>query len=259
MSVTYLYVVEGYNPSNYIPHRAACFGELLENETHSFSGIRGTKDIYHIRFGGSNRVTHIRVFPDISKTFSEEVVGWMQALVKERPIAFAPVTQINEKFIEISTDCPADLFWFCLNTLRLIFDPNYNFQNSFGPKLIGAIGVWRASILMFGCSFLQQLTGKPSFHGFHNSQYWTLLWCPALTNIEFAKTLHLTPEVLFNHYPPLEYHGSLYEPGGDDEGILVEVMQEKYRPKHFTFPDLLKELEISDVELDEMKSILSWS
>lgn len=259
MSVKYLYVVEGCDPSNYTPNRAACFGDFLENATHTSYGRNGTKNLYHLRFGEGKRITHIRVFSDEARTFTDEVVGWMRDLVKERPVAFAPVTQISEDFIEISTDCPADLFWFCLNTLRLIFDPNYNFQNSFGPRLIGAIGVWRASILMFGCTFLQQFGGKPSFYSFHNSKYLTLLWCPGLTNLEFARTLYITPEALFNHYPPLEDHGSLYEPGGDDEGILVEVMQEKYRPKHFTFPDLLKELEISDVELDEMKSILSWS
>lgn len=239
-------------------HRDVCFGFLLENESITMLNKDGNR--MGVRFSYSNPVTAVRVFSPAMKggksiPFTAEEMALMKALKETSPEVFEPVS-FGEDYLEISTDCPADQFWFCLNGMRILYDPyfnSYRFFEVFPP----IIGLWKTFLIVGGYCFSQAFNAKiPSVaQGFYPT--WTCVWAPQSTNLDFAATLYTNPMALLHQMDDINNAAPLHG-DSEDNGIMTETMQERFKRKPFTFEAFLDVLEITPEQKQEMSQFLKW-
>ena len=172
MSVQVQYIRDDVDAEKSPTHREVCFGFLLENEPIVMEKKVGGRVWFN--FDHNKPVTAVRVFSPAMKNgrtipFTEQEMNLMKALKEASPEVFEPVS-FGEDYLEISTDCPADQFWFCLNGMRILYDPYFNSYRFF-ETLTPIIGLWKT---FFDCGrvlFLPSIQCEDSigFTGFlHN-------------------------------------------------------------------------------------------
>ena len=258
MSVQVQYLRDDVDAEKSPTHRDVCFGFLLENEPIVMEKKVGGRIWFN--FDHSKPVTAVRVFSPAMKNgrtipFTEQEMNLMKALKEASPEVFEPVS-FGEDYLEISTDCPADQFWFCLNGMRVLYDPYFNSYRFF-ETLTPIIGLWKTFLIVGGYCFSQAYNAKiPSVsQGFYTT--WTCVWAPMETNLEFLATLYANPMALLHQMDNINNASPLHS-DSDDNGIMTQTMQSRFKRKAFTFDEMLDVLEVTSEQKAEMETLLKW-
>lgn len=259
MSVQLQYLRDDVDAEKSPLYRDICYGFLLENNSITMMD-KVTGRGKSLRFNSTSPIKAVRVFSPALKNnksvpFTEQEMGLMKALKEASPEVFEPVT-FGEDYLEVSTDCSADQFWFCLNGMRILYDPYFTTYR-FYETLIPIIGIWKTFLIVGGYCFSQAYNAKiPSVsQGFYTG--WTCVWAPMSTNLEFLATLYANPMALLHQMEPINDASPLYE-DSDDTGIMTETLQSRFNRKSFTFEEVLDVLEITSEQKAGMAKYLKW-
>lgn len=284
MSVRFSLIKSGVVPESLTYQCDICFGGLMDGDWYSFKGAteEGVEVIYRKPLTDSE-ITSVRVFcpnetPYSSKNtapymdWDDEVMGWMRELVAYRPEVFSPVT-IGDRYYEVSTNCSADHFWFCLNTLRILAEPWYRNFDLF-KQVKEVVGVWKALILMGGWRFVKP-AGKEVMilRGSVTSIADTCLWYPAGANEKFVSFLYDCPERLVTGMDTCQGSSEsiieiarIYTASTDEEddgycGPFVYAMQDGYEKsgRTLTFHETMQALEITEDQQQQIFKMYSHS
>ena len=284
--VRFAMIPAGMENSGIQPVTDICFGGLMENDhyTHKYGDDKTIRICLNPYLRQDLlKICAVRVYcpdePEYSDRsrrqyldWDEKVFDWMKLLVEENSAVFSPVS-FGDDYYEVSTDCPIDQFWFCINTLRILYDPWYRQELVFEP-LVSVVGLWKALIIVGGWRFAKNaLKNKlPWVSSSYSSYGDTCLWAPPYADVNFLKFLYNEPEALVCQLETCSLstrsiiESARAENGIDDEeeigynGPFVYNMQYgcKTGRHQLTFVETLNALDITKEQKESLSKIFTF-
>ncbi|QDH46887.1 hypothetical protein LAh9_53 [Aeromonas phage LAh_9] len=288
MSVKIKFIFDGLDPEGYGAIRDICYGSMMTGARYSFPSTSIVGNIFgSISSSNGNWnnsfVKSVRSYsPDVDGRYNpieleDEIWERMKLVAESNKEAFWPVTFGEEekdgKFFEVSLDCPADQFWFCINTIRCVHD-TYICNTDFFPQVSEIVGVWKALLIFGGYRFNKVWNESKIRVSPVERPSWTCIWSPCFANKDFVTTLLKSPESLCNKLEPLRADDKDlvtvsrmalgYEEGewNDEdplwEGPMTALFQEGFNKKRhsLTFSETLQALEVTDEEIEKLRKFI---
>ena len=284
--VRFALIPDGMADSGIQPVPDICFGGMMENDNYSqrYGDGETIRVCLNQYLKDRPKTCAVRVYcPDEVdygyrsdkqyKDWDEKVFNWMRELVNWGDEIFSPVS-FGEDYYEVSTDCPVDQFWFCINTLRILYDP-WCRQDLVFEELEKVVGLWKALIIVGGYRFSKNAINKklPWLSGSYSSYSDTCLWSPPHADVNFVKALFKNPKALVSQMENCYLAESSIidiarsEGGVTDEedygynGPFVYTMQYgcNYGGRHpLTFTETLDALEITKEQKESISKIFTF-